>query len=129
MDAFIARSRTNKISQAAVIEAVAAFCAKARQGAITDADRDTLIVQFKQDCSALFALVPVTIDIYNRGGELCTRYKLRAYDAVQITCALTIRDAATTLGAPEPVFVCADTDLLAVAAAEGMFIENPNTHV
>jgi len=53
---------------------------------------------------------------------------LRAYDAVQLACALRVRDDAMAIGVMPPIFVCADDALLAVAAAEGLSVENPHAH-
>jgi predicted nucleic acid-binding protein len=116
------------ISQAALVEVVAALCAKARQGAITFTERDTLIANFRQDSTNLFAIRPITAAIYSAAGDLCMQHKLRAYDAVQLACALAVRDDTIALGALAPIFVCADNDLLAVAIAESLSIENPNNH-
>jgi hypothetical protein len=60
---------------------------------------------------------------------LCHTHPLRAYDAVQLACAFQARDDAQVVGVTPPVFVCADTNLLASAAAEGMGVDNPNDHL
>lgn len=40
----------------------------------------------------------------------------------------TSRDDAATIGVAPSTFVCADAALLAVAAQEGLQVENPNDH-
>jgi predicted nucleic acid-binding protein len=55
-------------------------------------------------------------------------HPLRAYDAVQLVCALTFRDDELAAGRLAPFLVCADSQLLAVASAEGLAIENPAAH-
>jgi hypothetical protein len=48
---------------------------------------------------------------------------------VQLAVALQVREDALAAGAPAPIFVCADTALLADAAAEGLPTETPtSTH-
>ena len=54
---------------------------------------------------------------------LVESYPLRAYDAVQLAGALTVRR-----GMPPPLFVAADTTLLAAARAEGFLVDNPLQH-
>jgi len=51
---------------------------------------------------------------------------LRAYDAVQLAGALEARNKLAALEIPTLTFVSADTELLSMAYAEGLGIENPN---
>jgi hypothetical protein len=44
------------------------------------------------------------------------------------SAALDLRDEVKTKQVPGPVFVCADNNLLNVAKAEGLMIENPNNY-
>lgn len=118
------------ISQAALVEAVATFCHKARDPnvdqRISEADRNQAIAVFRRDARRQYNVVPVTTTLYTRAGNLCLHHRLRAYDAVQLACALTTRDKLAALGVA-PVFVSADLMLLDIAAAEGLTIANPNT--
>lgn len=66
--------------------------------------------------------------IFTRAVALCRAHPLRAYDAVQLACALTKRDDDRAQGFPALTFVCADASLLSVAAAEGFAVENPNAY-
>lgn len=117
------------IAQVALVEVVATLCRKAREVAISATERDSLIADFRQDTATTYALRPVKTEIYTREGDLCCTHRLRAYDAVQLAAALALRDDAQANGAPMPAFVCADTDLLGYASAEGLHIENPNAHL
>jgi len=54
--------------------------------------------------------------------------KLRGYDAVHLACALNFNQFVTTNGYLPITFVSADNDLLQVAQAEGLLIENPNLY-
>jgi predicted nucleic acid-binding protein len=56
---------------------------------------------------------------------LTAKHPLRAYDAVQLASALRINRQTVTDGAPAITFVCADTRLLAIAAAEGLAVQDP----
>ena len=51
-------------------------------------------------------------------------HPLRAYDAVQLACALTLCDRLTALGVA-PIFVSADGNLVNVAGAELLSSDNP----
>ena len=75
-----------------------------------------------------YNIVPVDRAIMNMAADRCLAHPLRAYDAVQLACALRARDDATAIGVTPPIFVCADNTLLAAAAAEGLAGENPHAH-
>ena len=120
------------LSHATLAEAVTAFCRKARQQdlsrCISESDRDRRIKRFCRDVEQQYSLVDVTKEVYIHAGDLCRIHKLRAYDAIQLVCAL---QANIKIVVPEGVvltFVSADTDLLGIAEAEGLDIQNPNVY-
>ena len=115
------------ISQATLAEAVAAFCAKARASDISELERDRIIAVFRSEARRFCRLERVTTAIYTYAGDLCRIHRLRAYDAVQLACALTVRGKLATLGVA-PTFVTADTQLLDVARLEGLLTDDPNVH-
>jgi predicted nucleic acid-binding protein len=108
------------ISQAALVEVVAAICRRAREKSISIAERDRLITVFRQDSKQGYNIWPVTTDLYHAAGDLCRSHRLRAYDAVQLASVLALRQYTLANQAPEPIFVCADV--------EGLQGENPNNY-
>ncbi len=117
------------ISQAALVEAVAAFCRKTREQSIeqriSEAERDRNITLFKRDVRRQYTTVRVTSTVYDRAGNLCRIHRLRAYDAVQLASALLIRSKLAVIGVPTLTFVSADVELLSIASDEGLGVENP----
>jgi predicted nucleic acid-binding protein len=116
------------ISQAALVEVVATICRKAREQVVTVAERDLLIDIFRQDSQNNYTIIPVTTSVYTFAGNLCRSHSLRAYDAIQLACAISLRDEAAVSQAPLPIFVCADTNLITIASEEGLHAENPGTY-
>jgi|SRR5215469_16683174 len=116
------------ISQAALVEVVAAMCRRTREQSMTTIDRDRLISTFRQDCHNFFNIWPVTTAVYTIAGDLCCSYSLRAYDALQLACVLTLRSKALAAQASAPIFVCADIDLINIALSVKLSIENPNNY-
>jgi predicted nucleic acid-binding protein len=119
------------ISEATLTETAATFCRMARENPprLSPATRDALIALFRQhDTSLDYSAIHVTRAIYIRAGDLCIARPLRAYDAIQLACALTARDDALSAHVDPPIFVSADTDLLAAAATEGLVTDNPANH-
>lgn len=116
------------MSQAALVEVVGALCRKAVRGDISAMDRDRGIASFRSDATGSYAIQRVTSKIYRHGGDLCrTHDGLRAYDAIQLACALALRDQLAPLGIA-PIFVSADARLLVFASREGLMTDDPNNH-
>ncbi len=88
------------ISQAALVEVVAAICRRAREKSISMAERDRLISVFRQDSKESYDIWPVTTELYTSAGDLCRSHRLRAYDAVQLACVLALRQFALANHAP-----------------------------
>jgi ADP-ribose pyrophosphatase YjhB (NUDIX family) len=124
-----ANSNQIYISQAALVEAVAAFCrmARARPRRFDVATRDRLIGEFRGDAATRFITIVVDNSTNARAADLCIAHPLRAYAAVQLACAITARDQRAGAGLPQPTFVCADVDLLAVAETEGLLSKSRTT--
>lgn len=116
------------ISQAALVEVVAAICRKAREQNIPDDERDELINTFRRDSQSAYIIWPVTTALYTAAGNLCRSHRLRAYDAVQLACVLRLSAEMQTDGVFAPIFVCADVKLSNIAIAEGLSTENPNNY-
>lgn len=118
------------IAQVTAVELVAALCRKVRDKppGLTSLERDQQIAFFRQDAQAKFSEVPVTGGIIARAGDLCFTHPLRAYDAVQLACALQVREDVQAAGLAVPIFVSADQALLTFAQHEGLRTDNPNEH-
>lgn len=74
------------ISQAALVEVVAALCRMVRVNPprLDTPKRDELVALFDSHVMNQYAYVPVTSDIYGRTAALCHGHPLRAYDAIQL---------------------------------------------
>ena len=75
-----------------------------------------------------YLVIDLSARIAQRAEDLLEQHPLRAYDALQLASALESSTRLVGAGLAPPVFVTADTRLLAAAAAEGLAIEDPNAH-
>jgi len=116
------------ISQAALAEVIAAICRKAREEGLQTARRDKIIDTFRTDCNDIYSREPVTDTIYTDAGNLCRTHPLRAYDAVQLACALNRRRETLANQISPPIFVCADKKLAEFASTEGLATDNPENY-
>lgn len=117
------------VAQVAQVEVIAALCRAQRERPprLSIARRDRLIASFRRHLRQ-YNVVSLTPQVLTRAANLCRVHPLREYDAVQLASALQARDDALAIDVPPPTFVCADTVLLGVAAAEGLAAENPSAH-
>ena len=114
------------LAEITLAEVAAALAAKhrARDG-ITQEQRNRVLSRFLQDCEDHFVLLTVDRSVIDRAVELAQRHRLRAYDAVQLATALGASEIVQSQTLPAPIFIAADGDLLAAAAAEHLSVENP----
>jgi predicted nucleic acid-binding protein len=115
------------LAEITIVEVSAALGIIQRQGRIRAADRREFWERFERDIVDRYDLVPVVLDTVYIAAMFCASHPLRAYDAVQMAVAMTLRDKLADQDMPL-TFVSADAALEAAAAAEGLVVENPFWH-
>jgi predicted nucleic acid-binding protein len=121
------------VANIAGVEVPAAINKRVREGSVNAADAGAGIANFQNDFANQYNAIQVTDAIITRAGALTGRYRLRAYDAVQLAAALEVNRQIQALGPQSAgmlslAMVCADGDLNAAATAEGLGVDNPNNH-
>ena len=126
----ITRRRSSTDIFIALITAVEVTSAIARRPGVTltVAPASALLSQFRKHLAGRYFPSQITPVLVSDAMTLSNRHRLRAYDAVQLAAALDVyRDwSANRFGAF--VFVSADRDLNDAARAEGLVVEDPNSH-
>lgn len=116
------------IAQITGAEAVAAITLRARRDATSPSDAVAAIANFRRDFALGYYALPVTLAVIGRAMDLPEKHGLRGYDAVQLASALLLEAQAIRTGLGHLVFICADNNLNAAAAAEGLATDDPNAH-
>jgi uncharacterized protein len=78
---------------------------------------------FRQDFAQDYRIAQITALLLQRAALLADAHALRGYDAVQFAAAIEVRSQVPAL-----ILVSADIELNAAAIAEGLPVEDPNTH-
>ena len=104
-------------------ETVAAITRRERGGTITPADAATALADFQLDFARQYLIIEVSAPLVDQAAALARRHGLRGYDAVQLAAALD-----TQARLPSLTLLSADADLHAAALAEGLAVDDPNTH-
>lgn len=105
------------------VEVTAALARRRGQPGLSVVQAVAALRQFRRDFGQDYRVVEITIALLQRAAQLADTHALRGYDAVQLAVALDVhaRDQALVL-------VSADAELNAAAPAEGLRVEDPNTH-
>lgn len=109
------------------VEVVAAIARQGRVGSLPASGVAAALAQFRNEFTNAFRIVEVTPAIVTRAMALAEAHGIRAYDAVQLAAALEVHSTSLALGLPVTL-VSADTNLNTAAVAEGLAVEDPNTH-
>jgi uncharacterized protein len=112
-------------AQITLVEIMAAINRRHREGSLSAQFRDDAAKLFQQHLRNQYNVVRLTMAVIKDAQSLTDKHPLRAYDAVQLASALRINRQTIADGAPAITFVCADTRLLAIAAAEGLATQDP----
>jgi predicted nucleic acid-binding protein len=120
----------NSVFIAAVtgVEILAAISRRARGGSIPPQDATAACAQVRADLLTDYHVVDLSPAVLSQAMDLAETLRLPGYDAVQLASALAVQAQRTASGLPALTLVSADTELNAAAAAEGLLIEDPNTH-
>jgi hypothetical protein len=110
------------------VEVVSAITRRERTGSLPPGTAPALIQKVRTDLASEFISLEVTHAIVTSASTLCEKHGLRAYDAVQLAAALQFQQARNALGLPVPTVVSADQELNAAAVAEGLTVDDPNSH-
>lgn len=118
-----AANNTVIVAEITRVEVAAALAARQRAGNLTQSERDLLVTLLLHHFDTEYRIVAIGPALTGHAVALTQLHRLRGYDAVQLAAAL-----ATAAAIPGLMFLAADDDLLAAAAAEGLSAENPNLH-
>jgi predicted nucleic acid-binding protein len=110
-------------------EVVAAFAIRLRTGTLTLAEAQAATARFRADLRHVFVMVDVTESLVDAAMTMAERHGLRGYDAIHLASALSVQGMRAASSRPQITFVSADGRLNAAAAAEGLPVEDPTTHV
>lgn len=110
------------------VETAAAIVRKRRGGHITADAAARALRRMRRDFDTRIYVVEITPVLLQTGEAMAEKHYLRGYDAVQLAAALEANAGRAGAGLPPLVFVSADGDLRAAAAAEGLATENPESH-
>jgi uncharacterized protein len=115
------------LSEITVAEVSAALGIVQRQGRADAVTRQEFWDRFEHDVAERYSLVHVALDSIYLAAQLCIQHPLKAYDAVQLATALSVRETLSQRDIPL-TFVSGDSTLVVAATTEGVMVDNPFWH-
>jgi uncharacterized protein len=108
-------------------EIVAAVAARARSGSLSAADATAVLTAFRHDFANEYRIIEITPALIERAMALAETHAIRGYDAVQLAAASEVHAACLAAGTTL-LLISADGALNTAAAAEGVTVDDPNSH-
>ena len=105
------------------VEVTSALARRRGQPGLSVAQAREALGLFRQDFAQDYRIAEITVPLLQRAALLADTHALRGYDAVQLAAVLEVQ-----LQVPALILVSGDGDLNAAATAEGLPVEDPNTH-
>ncbi len=105
------------------VEGTAALARRRGQPGLSVPQAQGALALFRQDLVQDYRIAEISVLLLQRAALLADTHRLRGYDAVQLAAALGVRSQVPLL-----ILVSADADLNTAATAEGLPVEDPNTH-
>lgn len=109
------------ILELTLLDARSAIGIRERMGRISTDTANGALAQIDRDRTSLFTIQSISAPVMNEASRLIDNHPLRSLDALQLAGCILLSQAYR----PPPIFVCADYDLCAAAAAERIATLNP----
>jgi predicted nucleic acid-binding protein len=105
------------------VQMTAALARRRRLGSLSPAQSGQALAAFGQDFAQQYRIVEIAIPLLQEASRRADSHVLRAYDAVHLAAALDIHRLNPSL-----TLLSADAELNAAATAEGLAVDDPNSH-
>lgn len=123
-----ASGNTIFVARITEVEVVSGITRRVREGTLSATDGSAGTVSLRRDVVHQYRVVEITPALIDSAVSLVQIHGLRGYDAVQLAAALEVDTDRTPLGLPPLILCSADRALNTAAIAEGLAVEDPNTH-
>ena len=116
------------VLQIAEVEVTSAIVRRRKSGTLSPAAAAAALPQLRHELANDYLILDVTDRLLASAVSLVHAHELRAYDAVQLAGAVELNQVRISGRLTPVTVVSADLDLNAAAQAEGLAVEDPNTH-
>ena len=111
-----------------LVELVSAISRRKRNGDLTPTAAAAALADVRADFMSEYQVIEITAALVVEAEALAEKHALRGYDAVQLAAALQVNAAYVAAVQPPVALISADLDLNTAGTAEGLSVDDPNTH-
>lgn len=116
------------ISRITAVEMVSAITRRQHGNSLSAAQAGAILGHFRRHLTRRYGVLELSVPLFVAAMQLARTHRLRAYDAVQLAAALEVDRLRRAASLGPVTLVSADRELNIAAAAEGLSVEDPNTH-
>jgi len=116
------------IARITAVEVTSAVARRRKGRTLTPAKASSILHRFRRHLAGRYTVVEITPALFDAAMLLANAHALRAYDAVQLAAALEIRQQRQKAGFGPVALISADQALNTAAIAEGLTVDDPNSH-
>lgn len=87
-----------------------------------------ILLQFRQNATHQYNVIQIVPSFLADAERLAEIHYLRGYDAVQLAATMHLHHERSALGLSALTLVSADSELNTAARAEGLMVDDPNSH-
>lgn len=116
------------LARIAGAEVVSALSRRVRGGSITAAAGSAAIAEFRNHFASEYVTMEIMRSLIESAMDLAKTHAFRGYDPVQLAAVLEMNTDIIAIGMGSSTLISADVELHVAATAEGLVVEDPNTH-
>jgi uncharacterized protein len=110
------------------VEIYSAIARRQREQSLSDTQAQQISTAFNLHWNEQYFTVPIDSVVIQLAAQLVQQHPLRAYDAVQLATALSIKTQLTSPDIGTFTFLTADHRLDTIAKLTGLLTDTPNNH-
>ena len=111
------------------VELIAALTRRERSGSFSPADAQAARTAIRTHIGSEYKVIEVTEELIEKAMILSEQYGLRGYDAIQLAGAVEVNNRYAMNNLPPITLISSDQELNATATAQGLTVEDPNSHI
>jgi uncharacterized protein len=116
------------LARITTVEVTSAVARRRKGGTLTPARVRDINTRFRSHLAKRYLIAEITPGLLASAMQLADAHALRAYDAVQLAAAVELSTRWRSAGLGTVTLVSADKELNTAAQAEGLAVDDPNTH-
>lgn len=116
------------IARITAVEITSAITRRQHGGHLSAAQAGAMLGHFRRHFTQRYHVIELTPALFDDAAQVARKHRLRAYDAVQLAAALDLHRRHQAAGLGPVTLISGDKPLNTAAHAEGLTVDDPNSH-